>query len=151
MLIETTEGVVNTDHILSAEAVPNSPRRCILTFADGGTRTVGATLLTFERACGAIVPAPNGFTVISAIMPASDEEGVIFSEEPVIAFRINHGGEHDGPMPITVSGEPSTACGGVWTVRQPNGACFGPDHLHDSSDAFKAECERAAIARLVAA
>lgn len=147
MLIETTEGVLNTDHIISAQIMPRAGGgRSTILFTDGAERSVGVGLDQLEEACGVIVPAQPGFTLIRAILPSSTETGIIYCEDIVIAFRIGHGSSHDGPLPITVAGEPPILSGVRWTIRQPNGRCFGPDAEHDDIAEFKADCEHAALA-----
>lgn len=140
MLIDTPEGIVNTDHIVSIEAVANGTSGTVR-FADGTTR-ITRDFEQFERACGCLVPAQPGFDVVTAVMPHPDKTGVIYSIETAIAFRIGAGIEVPHPMPVTVSGEPSHHPSVFWTVRQPNGVCVGPDGSHDDLDAFKAHCER---------
>lgn len=149
MLIETAEGVLNTNHIISAQMTPRaSGSRSTILFADGTERSIGVSLEQLEEACGVIVPAQPGFTLIRAIMPSSTETGIVYSEDVVVAFRIGHGSAYDGPMPVTAAGEPGTLGRIRWTIRQPNGRCFGPDAEHDDITEFKADCEHAVASRL---
>ena len=153
MLITTTDGVINTDHVARVEHLPTGATdRCKVTFRDGTTSVLRVGFDTFEETSGVIVPAQPGFAVITAYMPhPSDNRPVVtFDEEAVIAFRVGSHGNMD-PFPITLTGEPRTSPSVRWTVVQPNGRCCNPDTTHDSLDAFKAECERAAVARLAAA
>lgn len=146
MLIETTDGILNTDHVITAQVAPRSEgHKSLIQFTDGSQRAVGIGLHALEAVCGVIVPAQPGFTVVQAYFPGTGESGIVYSEQPVIAFRIGHGGTHDGPMPITAAGEPRASHNTRWTIRQPNGACFGPDESSDDLAEFKAACERDAL------
>lgn len=146
MLVDTIEGIVNTDHIVRIEPSSNG-RDSTIKFVDGTTR-VTREFDIFERACGTIVPAQPGFDVVLAFLSNHGRTDIQYTCEAVIAFRIVFGAGLPDPMPVTVSGEPRARPDLLWTLRQPNGACVGPDESHDDLDAFKAHCERWAEKRL---
>lgn len=144
MLVDTPEGIVNTDHVVSARASGRiGDAGGTLVLVDGSTRSTRDIGL-FEEACGVIVPAPPGFEVVTARLPAPDQEDILYSFEAVIAFRIGAGWGDAEPVPITISGRPDTLSHTIWTLRQPNGSCSGPDGPYDHLDAFMASCERMA-------
>lgn len=145
MLINIHGDIINTAHLLSATPIGLDDRRTQLRFNDGSTKTVEVGTGRFERACGVIVPAAPGFSVVTAILSSEAGESVVYIEEPVIAFRVNGLDDSSEPVPITVSGEPTTLGDSRWTIKQPNGACFGPDAQHDSMEDFQADCERARL------
>ena len=153
MLITTTDGIINTDHVARVRRdLADKAGRCRVAFRDGTTATLDIMFDTFEEASGVIVPAQPGFVVVTAFLPDPrlDEREVTYSEDVVIAFRVGSHGNCE-PSPITLTGESRSHKDVPWTVVQPNGRCCNPDTTHDSLDAFKAECERAATSRLAAA
>ncbi|WP_264051668.1 hypothetical protein [Methylobacterium flocculans] len=142
MLINTTAGIINSDHIvrvLPNDAPAGRQSSSTVTFSDGSEKTLRVDLDTFESACGVIITAQPGFTLVQCYFPSGDDEETFYDENAVIAFRIC--GDGEDPRPITLEGEPSSyALGGVFTVMQPNGRCHGPEGSNDTLDSFKAMC-----------
>lgn len=143
MLISVDNTIINTDHIATVSAAGPNFSKSVVRFRDGTSQTFASPLWPFEQACGVFVPAAPGFLLVRAILPDASESGVVYTEEPVIAFRLVEGDGYSDPMPITVSGEPTTLGGVRWVIKQPNGVCFGPDGQHNNIEAFKTDCERA--------
>ena len=151
MLINTTDGVLNTDHIISAKADPRGggESHSTILFSDGAERTMAIGLWRLKEACGSVIAAQPGYTLVHAILPSSDEPGICYLQHPIIAFRVAHGRDFEGPMPITAEGEPAEFGSMCWTILQPNGRCNGPYTTHDDLDAFKVYCdgEAASVAK----
>lgn len=149
MLIETPEGVINTDHLVSAKPIlmGADAGKSLISLPDGSRSVLSIGIEVLERACGVVVPAQPGFLVVEAVMPypGDEEHGIFYRESPVVAFRV--AGRNEGTVAITAEGEPTGGSDSPFVVQQPNGPCAGPDGWFEDIAAFKAQCETWLAAR----